>query len=455
LINLDIFHKFDPMRCSVIILLCVLSLQLNSQVVPIFFEKDSYALTEESITVLDWLIVELKAEEDKGPLSITGHTDTDADSLYNENLSYQRAITVQNYLKNNGIFRQVQLYSKGERAPAIQEYSEEQKAFNRRVEITRGKKSDNDLFNLNPMAVQKFNVSPKKDTIITCVKGTKVQIKKGIFETKNSKDPVRIEIEEYYEKSDFVLSNLVTHTLDNKILESRGMINIKAFQGTKEIPLKEGEQIGILFRDREEGDGTTTFNGIETDAGILWEGAAMGGWWSCATYIQLYEGGDTTYIRTIDEDWFEGRFLKVDTKYFGDSIVTDTTDAQDLYELGNLMLASNQLGWINCDRFYESKGPKTDFVVELESADDFDPALVIVFKNINSVLPYSYRKGNSYVFSGIPANAEIEIIGMHKARTSTDVHFARVDGITTSSPPVELAFAEIPYSQLKSKLVGL
>ena len=69
-----------------------------------FFEKDSYSLSAESITVLDWLIVELKAEEDKGPLSITGHTDTDADSLYNENLSFQRAITVQNYLKNNGIF---------------------------------------------------------------------------------------------------------------------------------------------------------------------------------------------------------------------------------------------------------------------------------------------------------------------------------------------------------------
>jgi hypothetical protein len=119
------------------------------------------------------------------------------------------------------------------------------------------------------------------------------------------------------------------------------------------------------------------------------------------------------------------------------------------------MLASNQLGWINCDRFYESKQPKTEFTVEVNVSEDIDPAVVMVFKDINSVLPFSYRKGNSFVFSGVPVNAQIEIVAMHKKRNSTDVLFARQEGLSTSSAPMQLSLAEIPYSQLKNQVQGL
>ena len=78
---------------------------------------------------------------------------------------------------------------------------------------------------------------------------------------------------------------------------------------------------------------------------------------------------------------------------------------EDISIVNDLILSSPKLGWINCDRFYQDKTPKVDLIVKYEG--DFTPNVVLVFKEINSVLPYSYRENNYLVFRNVPVNNSI------------------------------------------------
>jgi hypothetical protein len=109
---------------------------------------------------------------------------------------------------------------------------------------------------------------------LTCQSGTIITLRKDIFNTKNTSTPITIKVKEYYTKNEFVLSNLTTQDVDKKQLESRGMINIEAFQGDKKLELNSGESIDILFKDRELNDETQTFNGITLNEDIIWENSS-------------------------------------------------------------------------------------------------------------------------------------------------------------------------------------
>ena len=69
---------------------------------------------------------------------------------------------------------------------------------------------------------------------------------------------------------------------------------------------------------------------------------------------------------------------------------------------------STDLGWINCDKFYENDAEKVDFFVELPK--DSPAHVMLVFKDINSVISYSQRLKNRYVFNNIPDGLDVEII---------------------------------------------
>lgn len=75
------------------------------------------------------------------------------------------------------------------------------------------------------------------------------------------------------------------------------------------------------------------------------------------------------------------------------------------------LLRGSKLGWINCDRFYREKGPKTSYFV---AADWETPTDVkMVFKDFKSILPGRRQDGN-FVFSNIPIGAEVTLVGIKK-----------------------------------------
>jgi outer membrane protein OmpA-like peptidoglycan-associated protein len=67
---------------------------------------------------------------------ITGHTDNVGSASYNQNLSLQRAKSVQDYLINHGFHQgRVLVEGKGDNEPMIPNTSAQNQALNRRITI--------------------------------------------------------------------------------------------------------------------------------------------------------------------------------------------------------------------------------------------------------------------------------------------------------------------------------
>jgi len=69
-------------------------------------------------------------------IQIVGHTDSDGDAAYNQQLSERRANAVADVLLNQGVpFNRIQTFGRGESQPIASNFTPEGKAQNRRVEI--------------------------------------------------------------------------------------------------------------------------------------------------------------------------------------------------------------------------------------------------------------------------------------------------------------------------------
>lgn len=99
------------------------------------FEFDASQLTGPALPILDTLTAYLSRHPELR-IIVTGHTDNQGKSAYNEKLSLARANSVLNYLGGKGLARKrMQAEGKGERVPLAPNDDEEGRARNRRVEV--------------------------------------------------------------------------------------------------------------------------------------------------------------------------------------------------------------------------------------------------------------------------------------------------------------------------------
>lgn len=103
------------------------------------FKTDSDELTDSSIEILDRVANTLIANPTV-VVEIAGHTDSDADEVYNKDLSQRRAETVMAYLTDKGVVADnMSAMGYGEEQPIASNETSEGKAQNRRVELIRSK----------------------------------------------------------------------------------------------------------------------------------------------------------------------------------------------------------------------------------------------------------------------------------------------------------------------------
>ncbi len=101
----------------------------------IFFKVDSHELLPESISELRKLL-ELMRQNPELRIEIGGHTDSTGSFGYNKNLSEQRALSVLNYLVENGVERDRLTYTGyADQHPVATNDTEEGRAMNRRTEF--------------------------------------------------------------------------------------------------------------------------------------------------------------------------------------------------------------------------------------------------------------------------------------------------------------------------------
>ncbi|WP_370539706.1 OmpA family protein [Algoriphagus sp. Y33] len=101
----------------------------------VFFEFDEYSLKPESISSLKRL-VKFLSENPNVNILITGHTDNVGSASYNQNLSLQRAKSVQKYLVGSGFHHgRVLVEGKGDKEPMVPNSNPKNQALNRRITI--------------------------------------------------------------------------------------------------------------------------------------------------------------------------------------------------------------------------------------------------------------------------------------------------------------------------------
>lgn len=107
----------------------------QSQTYQIRFERNKYDLSIQNKQLL-LLIHDSLIGKTNYFLYLNGHTDSDADSSYNMQLSLKRSLVVKDFLVENGLDETlIKIRAKGEEQPLVVNSSPLEKAKNRRVEI--------------------------------------------------------------------------------------------------------------------------------------------------------------------------------------------------------------------------------------------------------------------------------------------------------------------------------
>ena len=107
-----------------------------------------------------------------------------------------------------------------------------------------------------------------------------------------------------------------------------------------------------------------------------------------------------------------------------------TNDTQPMTEVNGsdldyYMFSSTELGWLNCDRFYNEGAPLVEFRVKARATDG--SSVSMVFEDRKSIVR-GVMMGDEFVFTGVPDDRNIRLIAvdnnggnpvMQEARTVT------------------------------------
>jgi hypothetical protein len=147
-------------------------------------------------------------------------------------------------------------------------------------------------------------------------------------------------------------------------------------------------------------------------------------WWQSDTYK------DTSVRFRIGDYYIDSLFPKLD-------------------ELNpQLYFTSPNLGWVNCDRFYEDPREKIQFIVEGEQSSD----MKMIFRNMRCIMDGIWD-GEKTVFKNIPAGEPVTIISMRQE--GEDIYFGAVTTNTNTANLKNLAYVRTNREGLKRKLKEL
>jgi hypothetical protein len=111
--------------------------------------------------------------------------------------------------------------------------------------------------------------------------------------------------------------------------------------------------------------------------------------------------------KQLNQDRFKKRFREQYASYTTQAIQKMDKNALDYY-----MFAVTEMGWINCDRFWDTDDPKIDFIVKTKAPGD--AKVQLVFQDINSIMTGKYKNGQ-LVFENVPVGRKVKVIGINYA----------------------------------------
>ncbi len=138
------------------------------------------------------------------------------------------------------------------------------------IETGRAQKINFDAFKPE---IQQFSIDPKIESVLKTASGTKFIIPTYSFP---GKEPVQINIREYFGKTAAYTQGLTTLTTAGEILESAGMFHIEAFAAGKKIDLRPGAEIILETAQKVDEAMGIYYGKTAADGNVYWEFDPLG-----------------------------------------------------------------------------------------------------------------------------------------------------------------------------------
>lgn len=277
--------------------------------------------------------------------------------------------------------------------------------------------------------------------------------------------PIHVELQEFYNTGDMLLSNLVT-TSHGQLIETGGMMHIKAFSEGKEVRLRPGKsmKINLPFKGQAEKPGMQLFMGKDNGDVVDWTatGRFSSGSVQLASELNNLDISEEVIVNNVNvNNWNDVNNVNVNNnRNFrggrgrrGRALSEAGNVAQKTYEqnaeVDGYLLETSELGWINCDRFYEVE-EKTNLRIAMDTANY--PSVRLVFSDINSIMGGWYD-GKNYTFNNIPVGYEATIIAY---AMRDDKYYFTSEKVRIRKNGLErLTLASVSQAQLKARFKAL
>jgi hypothetical protein len=111
----------------------------------------------------------------------------------------------------------------------------------------------------------------------------------------------------------------------------------------------------------------------------------------------------------------------------------------------------SEMGWINCDKFYDTEETTQDMIVRVEGPAAANKRVFAVFEDIKSIMPARPLKGGKYfLLNNIPQTWDVQLValGMGESSKYLGTQMITIEGQAQE----EVRLERVPSSELKSTL---
>lgn len=319
--------------------------------------------------------------------------------------------------------------------------------------------------------IQHFSVPSDKPTSIVGEQGTVLHIIPESLITEDGtplSESIEIELIELAQKSDLI-THLAPTISTGKMLETGGAYCIQARSGDQLLNVQEGHFIKAEFPIQSD-QAMELFYGIRNSTGVVeWlptteqfnkknipdaiapktEKKKVQKKTNDLEDILGYIDGDVSYQLTEEDKKERAAAIKTYKRR-----QKEVAFLRKTYEATNLM----KLGWINCDRFYNTPATEKQTINVLVANDQVSSVRVFaIFKDIESVMCRSYIQGQQQlVFEDIPSTAPIQLIAIGANLEDQKIYLCQKDNLTAGeNQQIQLDFEETTSEKIKAILAAV
>lgn len=286
-----------------------------------------------------------------------------------------------------------------------------------------------------PLPEQHFVIDPRQYNRLEGDHGTVVHIPAHALQLANGSVPERMNVSmvEVYDKGDFIRAGLHTAS-DGRMLRSGGSVRLTADAGGRAAQVAPGKELDLEFphSGNEPASNMETFNGrVDRNGNFDWvrRGDRVERTMSVREefFINGQEVSKQEYLAK-QQEWENRKAAREREEQIAEQVERNE-EAVDAY-----LLQTDELGWINCDEFYDVENT-VDVIVLADTLHR--PSVRMVFDEMKSVLAGEPdARTGTVIFRSVPMDAPVRIIG-----------YSVMDGVpymdervlrTSGSAPIEL-----------------